>query len=174
MHTLFLVWALLAGHAQQQMETLLPTHEHGYGPVPWEATYPATADALAAAAIAEPLFDGARGAEHTLDLLVSLAWFESHFNPTAVGDGGASVGLFQIAPATAGATRAQLLDPAQAAPIAIRLLRQSRRICKGRPVEEQLAWYARGGGGCSDKGYELSRHRWAKAKWLYTAHPLVP
>src|SRR5208337_1039991 len=72
--------------------------------VPWADTYFTSAAAIANAAVNEPL--GARNGKPdeglTVAVLVVMAWNESRFDPKAVGDGGGSLGMFQVSPGTAG------------------------------------------------------------------------
>lgn len=158
----------------------------------WTDEYPREAESFVTSAERDPLFKGKRGVEETVDYLVSVAWFESHFKPSAKGDAGASLGLLQIAPGTAqpylGQVRAKraafgdIFDPwntvrddlfdVEASPsIAIKLMRVSFGICRDRPREDRLGWYAAGGAGC--RGLVESRHRVAKAQWLAQAYPFV-
>ncbi len=118
---------------------------------PWADTYVDTAFAIADAAEEHPLFAGHDGAERTAALLVALAKFESDFDPAAVGDHGASLGLFQVN--RLHAPRRDLLRSGPAARVATGLLGASLRVCRGRPPEEALAWYAAGGAGCLHGGF---------------------
>jgi len=131
---------------------------------PWRSTYEATAHAIAdAVAGAEPLFAGDRGRERTAALLVSLGWFESTFDPHALGDHGRAHGLFQVH------GHGELADPDEAVGLALELVRTSMRACRNRPLEERLAWYAGGGYDCSAPSADAlkkSRHRVLKAMWL--------
>lgn len=138
---------------------------------PWLETYPATAAAIAEVAEEEPVFSGEKGPQHTASLLVSLSWFESRFNAKAVGDHGASIGLYQInehnftIPA-----RIALDDPYIATREAVRLIRISQRECRTRPVESMLGWYAWGRSGC-EHYLDKSAHRVNLAKRLEREHP---
>jgi len=116
----------------------------------------------------KPLYDGAEGRDRTAALLVSLAWFESTFKPGAVGDKGASHGLFQVQ------GHGDLTDIREATRAALEMLRASFRICSaaGRPPSELLGWYGAGGNGC-DRGLRESRHRFHKAQWLFLHVPHV-
>jgi Transglycosylase SLT domain len=160
------MWTPLALWALSIMVYLQPA-------APWLDSYPTTATALAYAAEDAPLFKGPHGTEQTVALLLSIAWFESRFDPSARGDHGASLGLFQIAPGTAGSFVAKddLLDPALAARTALRLVRQSFAICQERPQDERLAWYTHGGPDCSPLGVSTSRNRMLKAAWLFAHKP---
>lgn len=141
---------------------------------PWRATYPDTAAAIADASEEAPVFAGAHGRERSAALLVSLAWFESRFDPHASGDHGESLGLFQInrhnftVPA-----EIAMQDPYIAAREALRLVRESFRVCRGKPLDEQLGWYAAGGVGC-DRALDKSRHRVRRAVWLERRFPFDP
>jgi hypothetical protein len=131
---------------------------------PWLATYAITSASIAEVVEAErPLFDGAHGRERTAALLVSLAWFESTFQPDALGDKGKAHGLYQVH------GHGELGEPLEATRVALAMIRQSFAICRARPLEERLAWYAQGGADCSAMSAEAlkkSRHRIAKAMWL--------
>jgi len=126
---------------------------------PWSNTYADTAHAITdVTEESSPLFAGPMGRERTIALLVSLAWFESHFNPEASGDNGMSHGLYQQQ------RFGELRDPHEATVVALRELRISFRICRGHPASEGLGWYAAGGDGCeNERGRRLSRHRYDKA-----------
>ena len=132
----------------------------------WRETYEATAQGVVDGAHDEPVFDGAYGVEKTIALDVSVAMFESTFNPNAVGDHGAAKGLYQVHGAMPENAR-------QATVEANRMMRQSFKACRSRPLEERLAWYASGGAtGCENPGgQKASRHRVGLAlrlfsKWL--------
>lgn len=135
----------LAAFALGLMVTLQPDV-----PAKLRDSYPETAAAIARAADTTPLFDGEHGKEETAALLVGVAFHESHFVRDAVGDHGRSFGLFQSQPPTAGVSRDNLLDPNEAATAALQLLQQSMRVCRSRPLEDRLAWYAGGGGSCPE------------------------
>lgn len=132
---------LLAAWVLSAMHALVPR-------APWLDSYPSTALAIAAASESAPLFAGDAGPRRTAALLLAVARHESSFDPAALGDRGASVGLFQVNPSTAEKSRAELLDPASAAPVAAELLRRSMRACAARPLPERLSWYAGGGPSC--------------------------
>jgi hypothetical protein len=132
---------------------------------PWRDTYESTAHAIAkVVAEEEPLFAGELGRERTAAVLVSIAWFESTFNPAAVGDHGRSRGLYQIQ------GEGELSDPVEATRVALRLVRASFRVCRARTMDERLGWYAAGGKDC-ERGLRESRHRLLKAKWLVKNRP---
>lgn len=132
---------------------------------PWRSTYDDTAKAIAqVVAEQEPLFAGELGREKTAAVLVSLAWFESTFKPGAVGDKGASHGLYQVQ------GHGDLTDPIDATRAALGMVRASFRVCRAQPVNEWLGWYAGGGPDCT-RGLRESRHRMARAIWLVKRYP---
>jgi hypothetical protein len=150
---------------------------------PFVSTFEKTAEAIADAANASPVFDGEDGTDRTAALLVSVAWYESRFQVDAAGDcakktavgtcaGGKprSFGLFQIHEsnhAWLGVTREQITaDPEVAAAAALKMIHASFVICRARPLEGRLGWYARGGSGCPEESRE-SKHRVLKARWLF-------
>lgn len=155
------------------------THLQPPAETPWADTYPETAYAIVDAAVDEPMFPGPDGIERTIAFDLSVAWFESRFRPDALGDGGASVGLFQIAKTFAPAET--LLAPPSAAHLAQRLFLQSFRICRsaGRARAEGLAWYADGGVGCGREGARgerarrLSTHRFELAERILREFPVI-
>lgn len=122
-------------------------------------TYDETAEAIALAANTRPIFEGEDGAVKTAAFLLAIAWKESRFNPTAVGDNGASLGLFQIQAPTAHVTANMLLVPREAAPIAINLVKTSLAVCGHYGWHERLGWYAAGGNGCKESGRKKSVSR---------------
>ena len=126
---------------------------NGWGITPeWAASYPETAQEIADAAEAAPLLGDV---DRTASLMTVWAFRESRFNRRALGDGGGSVGLFQVGrfwgdTSTAGA---------------LRLMHESFRVCAKRPLAERMSWYAAGGSGCERRN-ELSRSRMLAAKAL--------
>lgn len=135
---------------------------------PWSGTYNATAQAIA---------DAADTTEEAA-ILVSLARFESSLNPAAVGDcrgkektlrNCQSLGLFQVSKHHASAMC--LLIPDCAARHAVRLVRESMRICG--PGPNQLAWYATGGPSCRSN-IKASAHRMFLARRLLRLVPQGP
>lgn len=137
----------------------------------WSESYPELASAIVEAAEEHPLFQGEDGVEETALLLVAVAKYESEFNADARGDGGASLGAWQIGRSHAPA--AELLDPRTGAKHALRLFEASFRICRKRPFEERLGWYAWGRDGC-DHALDKSRHRMMLAQRLKREHPRPP
>lgn len=155
-HTTLAAWVLFA------MSSIQPK-------APWIDTYPKTADAIAKVSIDEPLFDGDDGPRRTAALFVSVAWFESTFNPKAEGDKGQSVCLFQIGVSNLkalGTTRQEILEDVEVCTRAARrMMKISFNVCRRRPFEEWLGHYASGGNTCG--GLKESRHRVEKAKWIF-------
>ena len=128
---------------------------------PWEGDYETVARDIARGAAASPVFEGEYGIQRTIALDVSLAWFESRFDRHAIGDHGAAHGLYQVHAREAETVEAQTIE-------ANELIKASFRICKNRPLEERLGWYASGGNGCDKPGgLKASRHRMLKAIWLF-------
>jgi hypothetical protein len=139
-------------------------------------SYAETSEAIAQASSEFPLFKGEDGPRKTAALLLAIAWYESRFNPTAIGDHGQSVGLFQIQIATAkelhsDVTGNMLLSPRDAAPIALAVIRESYRVCGRAGWDEKLGWYAAGGNGCKDAGKQKSIHRMHMAERIRKNYP---
>jgi hypothetical protein len=142
----------------------------------WLASYPETAAAFVAAAEASP-FMGVDGPDVPLTAAILVAWAEreSRFQPDAKGDSGASLGVLEVNPDYASRLlsrpvsdmRAELMDPATAAPIWLAAAHESFRFCARHPVDErlaQLAW----GRDC-DHRLDLSRSRIKTARALVAA-----
>ena len=128
---------------------------------PWGDSYESTARGIYEGAKVEPIFQGESGLRRTIALDVALSWFESRFDPNAVGDGGKSRGLYQIQ--FSGESESVTHQTIRAN----RMIRESFRVCWARPLEERLGWYASGGPNCSrEGGLKASRHRMMKAKKL--------
>ena len=128
---------------------------------PWKDDYEQISRGLLSGATTAPVFDGEYGVQRTLALDISLAWFESRFDRHATGDNGAAHGLYQVHAKEAETVEAQTIE-------ANKLIKASFRICRNRPLEERLGWYASGGNGCDRPGgLKASRHRMLKAMWLY-------
>lgn len=103
------------------------------------------AAAIAKASTEDPLFPHvAEGSEMTAAILVAIAWHESRFQRSAVGDHGRSFGLYQIQPPSAKIDSKMLTVPRSASFVAIDLVRKSIQHCveKKRNWREALAWYA--------------------------------
>lgn len=102
-----------------------------------------------------PIFDGERGAEHTVSVMSAVAYRESGLRLDAVGDGGRSVCAFQIL----GGAKVLLTDAHACAEAGYQMLKASVRACPSHPV----AVYARGR--CdSVQGRRISDDRMALAK----------
>ena len=140
---------------------------------PHRATFDATAAAIAKVAADSPLFAGPLGADRTAALMVSVAWFESRFQPDAVGDGKHSYCAFQINDSNfkaLGVTKDDLQrDVLACARAAREMMRRSIQACAQRGGDDILNHYAVGGDGCADS--EKGRHRVRKARWLLANHP---
>ncbi len=131
---------------------------------PWKDSYAKTAEGILEGAKREPVFDGS--ILRTVALDVSLSWFESRFNPQAVGDNGKSWGLYQFQ------GHGKPEGVIEQTIIANRLIKESFRVCKAKPLEDRLGWYAAGGNGC-ERGLKHSRHRIWKAQWLVRTIAMV-
>jgi hypothetical protein len=165
--------------------TLMLKAEPAHAQSPWRASYEATAAAIARAADQRPLFAGQDGAAKTAAVLVSVAWFESRFQPDAEGDkpkladgtrGRArSVCAMQVHESNFAAlkvTRAELLSDVQRCfDTGLELLHVSFGVCRAQPLEHRLAHYCVGGNGCTlpTKGEDAHRMRLALA--LFKALP---
>lgn len=102
-------------------------------------------------------------------VLVSIAFREGSFQPHVIGDKGASYGTWQInlpgkAKTIEGWSGPLLLDDTQAAArVALRMVRESFRICPAAP----LSFYAEGPRGCtSPRGQRISADRMNLARWV--------
>lgn len=130
--------------------------------------------AIATRAEAEPpLFKGDVDRHRTSALLVAIAFRESSLRPDAVGDHVAgkptSFCAFQLhlpwgATTAEGWTGAEVAeDPEKCVTAAMRLIRESMRVCPTAP----LAWYAAGPSGCeSVRAQRISRDRLSLAQRL--------
>jgi hypothetical protein len=146
---------------------------------PWKSSYEETARAIAAVvAENEPLFVGSEGRERTAALLVALGWTESRYNPSAVGDQGRSVGLYQLfepnMPTREGFRQGDILaHPLNATRVAYRMIRASFDACAHYPAAHRLAGYT--GGSCtSEKAVDQSIFRLHLAAKILAAHPRDP
>jgi hypothetical protein len=137
--------------------------------------YGEIANAIASAATQDPLFPWMKsGSKRTACLLVAMAFKESSFHRSVVGDQGRSFGLYQIQPPTARVSVKLLTVPRDASFVAVDLFRQSFKKAaeKGRPFHEGLAWYI----ASSDVGMRhpkvvvLSMERVALAERLFRKH----
>jgi len=156
---LYLAIILASGH--QMLITILAMMALLQPSAPWKDNYETVARGLLSGATASPVFEGQYGVQRTIALDVSLAWFESRFDQHAIGDNGAAHGLYQVHAKEAPTVEEQTKQ-------ANEMIKASFRICKNRPLEERLGWYASGGNGCDRPGgLKASRHRMLKALWLY-------
>lgn len=161
----------------------------------WRNTYPDTAEAISHEALEYPLFaddDGRR----TASVFVSLGWFEGTFQPNAEGDCVNASGqrvekvreitcpkgtrprsfcLFQIHETNLrglDVTRDQLQSDVRVCTrTAGRLVHDSFKMCRSRPLDARLNWYATGGDTCLadvPKGV----HRMQKAQWIFGRYPI--
>lgn len=130
---------------------------------PQTSPNPEIANAIADAAEARPFLGTP---EKTAALMTSWAFHESSFRVDAKGDGGRSVGLFQIQPRTVGLSSDVwiLEDPGYSARTASRLLERSLHLCRGMARDQRGAWYA--SGKCNAAGARASRIRFATAERL--------
>ena len=109
----------------------------------------------------DPVFENDVAGVKIIALLTALGKFESNLFSSAVGDHGRSLGPFQKLDGNI----TLLTDEGEAVRTAIADVRYSLRRCHALPLEERLAFYARGR--CdSERGRELSRHRFKLAKEL--------
>lgn len=157
---------------------------------PWKGTYESTAEAFAKYAVQMPLFQGDEDGRKTASIFVSVAWFEGHFKPDAQGDcdktdpktGMCAAGrphsfcTFQINESNLKSfdvTKDQLLsDIDTCTRVAASIMKRSFSVCKDRPLEDRLNWYAAGGGDCR-ANVPKGRHRMNKGKWVYDRFPLA-
>jgi hypothetical protein len=172
------------------MVAFVPLSQHAYyeKTADTEARYAAIAADVAELALDEteaPVFKGELGRVKTALLMTSIASYESHFDArtdrgisvrAGDNDNGKAVGLWQthlyppLLPE--GWTRAELAaDRKKAARYALRMVRESFRICSRHPVAELLGWYAVGGNGCSSSAKAESRVQRAM-RWL-EGHPFA-
>jgi hypothetical protein len=138
--------------------------------VKWTDTYEHTAERFAQAAYDDPLktraVDGSSEGDVVFTAALEVVWAarESRFKPDAVGDSGASIGILQVNPRTAGTSREVLLDVDQAIPIAVGLFHFSFRACRDRPVEERMGQYI-WGRDCEHR-LDVSRARVERARTI--------
>ncbi len=149
----------------------------------WSDSFFDTSEAIAQVATEEPVFAGEHGPEKTAALLVSLASFESAFDPDALGDCHGkepsrencdSWGLYQINKYNFKMVPGVPVDDAVfATREAVRMIRVSQRVCARRPVQDMLGWYAAGGNGC-EQALNKSHYRVWRAQKLQREHPFLP
>ena len=136
------------------------------GPLPWIDFLPVEAEAIAEDAAAHPYPGASPALSAALDVV--MGWHESRFNPRAEHDHGAGYGLFGTHAATLG--RQVPEDVVGQVGALHELMTTSFTICRDRPLEERLGWYAAGGDGC-ERRLGLSRGRVWEAQRLLRAHP---
>lgn len=145
------------------LATLEPT-------APWSDTYEKTAEAIARVSESEPLFAvDDRGEERTATLLVALAWYESRFKPSAKSKNGRWYCLYQVDKSYFAEPEKALSDQEMCTRTAVKLLRKSLELCKGRAPEDRLAQYT---SGQCDRGGLESRYRMFLARKLLKEHPM--
>lgn len=98
----------------------------------------------------EPPLLGSYRAEAAL--MLTYAWEESAFHVCAVGDHGASLGLFQLQRLP----KSIACDPRAASKIFLARAHASYNLCTGLPENERLSAFASGNCG---HGHMLTRHR---------------
>lgn len=131
---------------------------------PWSETYESSAAVIAAESTTHPM-KGDKNGNYTAVVLVSVAWFESRFNPEAHNPkdpGGGSYGLYQ-------ASRVPIPEVATQTAQALEMIKQSFRVCAGLPLEKRLSWYTSGGPVCFPT--KESTHRMQLAMKLLKEHP---
>lgn len=136
------------------------------GPLPWADQLPLEAEAIATQASEHPLPGVTPAFTAALDTV--MGWHESRFNPWAEHDHGAGFGLFGTHAATLG--RQVPADLGGQVGALHELMTTSFTICRERPLEERIGWYAAGGEGC-ERRLGLSRARVWEAQRLLRAHP---
>jgi len=118
-----------------------------YAIEPYSVHHGEVSEAIAEASNQDPLFPGREdGCFRTAAILVAIAWLNSRFQPTLVGENGKAFGLYQIQPPTAnvlgkGVTTNMLTNVRDASFVAIDLIRQSMIECADRSWEERLSWF---------------------------------
>jgi len=138
---------------------------------PWTSTYVETAEAIADASVADPLFADDEAGYKTAAALISLGWFEGRLDPKAVGDHGRARGLFQVHAgpySPEAAARDYLDDVGTQARVAVRMLHDSQRACRSLGEAQRWAWYASGSCG---RGRVAASHRYLFAQRLLREHP---
>lgn len=154
------------------MMTLVPNAE-------WENTYEQTSVDIARESWDHPLH-GAGSEFETAAYLLAFGYTESRYHPEEMGDCREgqeksiatcqSFGLFQVGKVHAPVS--ELLVSSTATHRALELLRTSMRICQREKPEYRFAWYAKGGNGCSEKGFQASAYRYGIAKRILREYPL--
>ncbi len=156
---------------------------------PYRETFERSALAIARAAERSPL--PGLNEERTVGILVSVAWFESRFQPNAEGDCDKSTEagicakgskphsfcMLQISESNFKGWRTSREEVQsnidQCVAIGLGIMRQSFQVCSRQPLEGRLRHYAGGGDGCSpseDAGRK-SANRIKKAVFLISHFP---
>lgn len=139
---------------------------------PWRDTYEKTAEAIVKVADSEPVYAEEHGAERTAALLVAMAWHESRLKPDAKSKDGRSLCLFQLDRSYLKPEPQKALeDPELCTRTAVRIIKKSFEVCKGRAPNDRLAFY---NSGHCDRGGVESRHRMFLAAKLLKNHPPPP
>jgi len=159
---------------------------------PYKESFEKSAKAVSSASIRSPIFAGSDGVAKTVDLVISVANFESGLQPDANGDCDQTTDkgicvkgskphsfcMMQINESNFKGyrtTREEILTNIDiCVSIGISMMKQSFRICHDRPLDERLAWYAGGGNGCPTglDAVRKSKHRIDKAMWLFKTYPV--
>ena len=164
----FTVWVL-----SLCMSILSAHHET----VPWVDDVILAAEAISEGCESRPLGspsqDGSTRNQLTKDqcasVLVVMAFGESRFHISAIGDHGAAKGLFQVHSVSLGRHVGD--DAEDQMQGAMDMLNESFRICAGYPLADRLAFYA--SGSCSRR-QDLSRYRMRAAAAMLRTHPWTP
>jgi transglycosylase-like protein with SLT domain len=146
--------------------------------VTWTDTYEATAEAFVREAYDHPLpitvtdrrqvdrwaLEGVSPVVFTAALELVWAAKESRFKPDAVGDRGSSLGVLQVSSFWARSAKRDpedLLDVEVAVPVAVVLFHTSFEVCRDKPFDYRMSWYAAGGSGCDrgQRSHEISTAR---------------
>lgn len=162
---------------------------------PHKGTFEKTSAEIAAEAFRSPLFDGEEGGTKTAAILVAVYRFESHNDPSAAGDCAKSTKFGTCAPGSTPhsfglgqvnesnfkwlgipSAEAYLADVGLQVRTSLRMMHSSFKICRTRPVEDRLAWYAAGRDGCptADDPVKKSRARMRLGQALYAKNPPPP
>lgn len=141
-------------------------------PEPQQRDFGEISEAIAIGATQDPVFpEIEEGSRLTAAMLVALAWHESNFRRSVVGDQGRSFGLYQIQPGFHKVEVKLLTVPRSATLIAIDLIRRSVQWCmkNNRPWTHALAFYAASSdaGARHPKIVEQSRVRMETAANVY-------
>ncbi len=118
---------------------------------PFVPQYGELSEAIAQASNEDPLFpEDEHGCRKTAAILIAVAWYESRFQPNAVGNQGKSFGLYQIRPVE-GVPSNAVTNPRSASFVVIDQIRTSFEACKNQPYGERLLCYVSSNGPASTK-----------------------